>query len=328
MSKRQVAAIASLVIIVAGIGYFISRGSDMLGVDFTSGSNILVQLDKDEEIGEDALRDTMAEAGFGAATVQRSVEVGSDNQNQFMIRIPLGAAEDGSEAEAAEETTEDPADDGESLAAKTVSSRVMTALNGKYENVVQIKVDTIGPAVGEQLTRDAINAVVFALLFIVLYLWFRFEWKFAFGAVAALVHDVLVVLGILAVAQRELSIPVIAALLTIIGYSLNDTIVVFDRVREDLALNKKRGLNFLDTLNVSINRTLSRTLLTSLTTLFVVVVLYLFGGSAINDFALALIAGVLVGTYSSIFVATPTVYILNRWAEQRKARKAEVEAKK
>jgi SecD/SecF fusion protein len=343
MSKRQMAAIVSLVVIAIGLGTFAMRGKDMLGVDFTSGTNILVALDKEREIGEESIRDAITDAGIGAVSVQRSVEVDSDNNNQFTISIPLGAVDEDETApeeqitsdESAEGTPSESAEENavetaaaSSAAAKTVSSKVNAALQSVFTTVDVMKVDTIGPAVGAQLQRDAINAIFFALLFIVFYLWFRFEWKFAVGAVVALVHDVLVVLGVLALTQRELSIPVIAALLTIIGYSLNDTIVVFDRVREDLALNKKRGLNFLNTLNASINRTLSRTLLTSLTTLFVVVVLYFFGGSAINDFALALIAGVIVGTYSSIFVATPSVFFLNQWVEKRRAAKHEAEANK
>jgi preprotein translocase SecF subunit len=193
-------------------------------------------------------------------------------------------------------------------------------ISGSLDEQVEIlQSESVGPAVGEKLRRDAVNAIFFALFFIILYLWFRFEWKYAVGAVVALVHDVLIVIGVLALFQREISIPTVAALLTIIGYSLNDTIVVFDRVREDLALNKSRGMNFTDMLNTSLNRTLSRTLLTSMTTLFVVIVLFVFGGPAINDFALALIAGVIVGTYSSLFVATPVVYMLQNFVERREA---------
>jgi len=330
MGKRRMAAIGSAAVIVVGIGVFGMRGADMLGVDFISGSNILVALDKDQKIGEDDIRSAMSDSGFGTAMVQRSVEVDAENDNQFMIRIPLdekeAAAETTPVATVEDEAAETAVADGGTQPVVTVSSKVEDALNSAFTSVEVLKVDTIGPAVGAQLQRDAFNAVFFALFFIVMYLWFRFEWKFAVGAVVALVHDVLIVLGVLAVFQRELSIPVIAALLTIIGYSLNDTIVVFDRVREDLALNKKRGMNFLDTLNVSINRTLSRTLLTSITTLVVVVVLFVFGGKAINDFALALIAGILVGTYSSIFVATPSVFFLNQWVEKRKSAQLEAEA--
>ena len=179
------------------------------------------------------------------------------------------------------------------------------------DKVEILDAQTVGPAVGNQLRRDAGFAIFFALLFIIVYLWGRFELKYAIGASVALIHDVIIVVGIMSIAGRQISIPVVAALLTIIGYSLNDTIVVFDRVREDLGLNKSRGLNFIEMVNLSLNRTLSRTLLTSVTTFFVVAVLYWFGGPAINDFAFALIIGVVVGTYSSIFVATPTVSLLH-----------------
>jgi preprotein translocase SecF subunit len=162
------------------------------------------------------------------------------------------------------------------------------------------------------LRNDAFAAVSAAILFILVYLWFRFEFRFAVGAVIALIHDVLITLGMFAVTGRQIDMPVVAAILTIIGYSLNDTIVVFDRIREDMQLYRGKGFKLREIMNMSINQTLGRTLLTSLTTLFVVVVLYLFGGVAINDFAFALIVGICVGTYSSIFIATPTVHLWQR----------------
>jgi preprotein translocase SecF subunit len=174
------------------------------------------------------------------------------------------------------------------------------------------RVETVGPAVGRQLRYDAIRAIIYALIFIIAYVAFRFEVKFAFGAVAALIHDVLITLGIFALLGRQISLPVVAALLTIIGYSLNDTIVVYDRIREDLRLYRGRGLSLLEVMDLSINQTLSRTILTSGTTLLVVLVLFIFGGEVINDFALALLVGIIVGTYSSIYVASPAVYYLGR----------------
>ncbi|MCH8203738.1 MAG: protein translocase subunit SecF, partial [Candidatus Hydrogenedentes bacterium] len=240
-------------------------------------------------------------------TVQEYQEADAEHPNSFVIRVGETGQEEGATNE-------------------SVSTRIQRALLPLTMNpsssdlgaeVELLRVETVGPAVGAQLQRDAINAIIFALVFIVLYLWFRFEWKFAFAAVVALVHDVLIVVGIISLVGREITIPMVAALLTIIGYSLNDTIVVFDRIREDIALNKARDLSFMESLNVSINRTLSRTILTSITTLFVVVVLFIFGGSAINDFAFALIAGIIVGTYSSIFVATPVVYAWQQWRERR-----------
>ncbi len=181
---------------------------------------------------------------------------------------------------------------------------------GTVEEGIEVETITkVGPAVGEQLRWDALRAITYSLIFIFLYIAFRFEARFSLGAVAALAHDVLFTVGMLAVFGREISMPVVAAVLTIIGYSLNDTIVVFDRIREDMKAYRGKGYSLLEVMNLSINETLSRTILTSLTTLFVVVVLFIFGGGEINDFAFALIIGVLVGTYSSIFVASPVVWL-------------------
>jgi len=170
--------------------------------------------------------------------------------------------------------------------------------------------DEVGPQVGAELKTRALWSIVFALLGIIIYISWRFELGFAIGAIVALAHDVLVTVGIYTLCGRQLSLPIVAALLTIVGYSVNDTIVVFDRIREDLRL--VRDKSFKDICNLSINQTLSRTLLTSFTTLITVVMLLVFGGGAINDFALALFIGVLVGTYSSIFVATPVVLLWHR----------------
>ena len=206
---------------------------------------------------------------------------------------------------------------GGDTAMTTVAGRIQQALapfsaSGAAQDVRVLDEQTVGPAVGQQLAFDALKAIFWALVFIVVYLTLRFELKFAAGAVVALTHDVLVTVGVFALLGRQLTMPVVAALLTIIGYSLNDTIVVFDRIRENLATHRGKGYKFVDILNMAINDTLSRTLLTSLTTLFVVVVLYTFGGDAINDFALALILGVIVGTYSSVFIASPVVYLWQR----------------
>ncbi|MFP6581347.1 MAG: protein translocase subunit SecD [Candidatus Hydrogenedentota bacterium] len=326
LGRRRIAAMVSIAVILVGVVIFASRGKDNFGVDFTNGTSIRVSIKSDEPIGVNAVRTALNEADFISPIVQESRDADSAEGNRFLIRI--GDQSEVPEAEAPVEdgeTAEVVTETGKATAGSSVSDAVQVALaalstvssNDINEKVEVLRSETVGPAVGAQLRRDAFNAIFFALFFIILYLWFRFEWKFAVGAVVALVHDVLIVIGILALFQREISIPVVAALLTIIGYSLNDTIVVFDRVREDLALNKSRGMNFVDMLNTSVNRTLSRTLLTSLTTLFVVIILFIFGGPEINDFALALIAGVLVGTYSSLFVATPVVNYLRAWSEKR-----------
>ena len=168
----------------------------------------------------------------------------------------------------------------------------------------------MGSQVGSELKSRGLKAIIFALLGIIIYISLRFEFAFAIGAIAALTHDVLITVGIFCLLGNELSMPIIAALLTIVGYSVNDTIVVFDRIREDLQMNK--GQSYKDVANLAINRTLSRTVLTSLTTLLTVIMLLVFGGGAVQDFALALFIGILVGTYSSIFVATPVMLLWHK----------------
>lgn len=345
MGRRRAAALASLVCIAAGIGYFSYRGSENFGVDFTNGTNLMLTVNSDKSVGVNDVRQALTEAGFTFPVVQSAADSAQDiDSNRFLIRIgdtihhdfiadgaqnPASAdtVEEGAEVVevAPVENADGAADSGESeKVVPTVAEDVQSALAHLStvtdgEKVTILRAETVGPAVGDQLRRDAVNAIFFSLLFIMLYLIARFDWKFSVAAAVALLHDVLIVIAVLAVMQREISIPVIAALLTIIGYSLNDTIIVFDRVREDLALSKSRGASFLELLNESLNRTLSRTLLTSMTTLFVVIVLYFFGGDEINDFALALFAGIIVGTYSSIFVASPVVNYLRAWAEKRAA---------
>jgi SecD/SecF fusion protein len=200
----------------------------------------------------------------------------------------------------------------------TVADRIQQALapltsSGNPTDVIIEDEQTVGPAVGKQLRWDAVKALFWSFVFIIIYLWFRFELKFGVAAIIALFHDVLITLGVFAVMRRQIDMGVIAALLTIVGYSLNDTIVVFDRIREDLGVYRGKGYKYGDILNIAVNRTLSRTLLTALTTLFTVVVLFFFGGAAINNFALALIVGIVIGTYSSIFIATPIVFFWQQY---------------
>ncbi len=188
----------------------------------------------------------------------------------------------------------------------------MENLPGTFENT---KKDTVGSQIGAELQSKGIKAIIFALIGIIIYISIRFEFAFAMGAITALVHDVLITIGVYCALGFELSMPIIAALLTIVGYSVNDTIVVFDRIREDLKIEK--GKSYLEIANLSINQTLSRTVLTSFTTLLTVVMLLVFGGGAVFDFALALCIGILVGTYSSIFVATPVVLL---WHKEEKVK--------
>ena len=183
-------------------------------------------------------------------------------------------------------------------------------------NVIEMRKDTVGPKVGKELVVAAMLAILWATVFILLYIMWRFELRFGIGAVAATIHDVVVTIGIFSILDIEISIAIVAALLTIVGYSLNDTIVVFDRIRENLKTMKRQTFDYTNMINRSINETLSRTIITSGTTLLVVLVLYFFGGEVLKDFAFALICGVLIGTYSSIFVASP---ILVEFESRKKA---------
>jgi SecD/SecF fusion protein len=298
MQGRQVAAIASILFIVVGMSIFTIRGKENLGVDFTQGTNITLHLTAENDIPAHDLRAALEAADFDNPQVQTLGDETASVKNQFTIRVR-------------DITTSEELEANESLI--TVAERIKTACAPLSQKVTIEDEQTVGPAVGKQLSKDAVKAMLFALIFIVIYLTLRFELRFAVGAVVALSHDVLVTLGVFALLGKQIDMNVVAALLTIIGYSLNDTIVVYDRIREDMTLYRGKGYKFLDILDLALNSTLSRTLLTSLTTLFVVVVLFIFGGRVIQDFAFALILGVLVGTYSSIFIASPVVYAWQRF---------------
>lgn len=313
MERRTIALVCSVIVIVIGLIVFGLRGNDNFGVDFTTGTNMIVSLDAQENITDQEVRDRLTSAGFASPVVQLYEKDDADIPGtQFLIRVSeVTQSERAATGESEESAAESPVSSGEDI---TVAGRIEAALKELSTDPSQMvqRVDTVGPAVSAQLRRDALMAMFYALLFIVLYLWFRFELKFSLGAVAALIHDVLITIGIFALARRQINLPVVAAILTIIGYSLNDTIVVFDRIREDLRLYRGRGMTFAEIMNLSINQTLSRTLLTSVTTFIVTLVLLLFGGDAIFDFALALCIGVIVGTYSSIFIASPVVYFIQK----------------
>jgi SecD/SecF fusion protein len=304
MGKRRIAITASIIVTIAGVAVFAMRGDDNFGVDFRTGTNARIRVESPQPITDGTVREALVAAGFAAPTVQEFEMSDGGAPNSFLIRVG----------------------ESEQLEGDPVSTRLQKALLPLSSDPASVELDqqvellsveTVGPAVGAQLRLDAINAVLYALLFIIAYLAFRFEWKYALGAVVATGHDVLVVVGVMSVLGQQITIPVIAALLTIIGYSLNDTIVVFDRVREDLAHHRVRSLSFIESLNISINRTLSRTLLTSVTTMIVVVVMYFFGGEELKPFSLALILGIIVGTYSSIYVASPVVAAWQSWRDRR-----------
>jgi preprotein translocase subunit SecF len=278
MGKRKIAFAVSLILIVSSIATLVIQDLNY-GLDFTGGTLIEVSYPSAPEISD--VRAGLASEGMDDAVVQ-TFGVATD----IVVRIPPRDIEGESNAE--------------------ISTVVLRALQqGVDGEVVMRRVEFVGPQVGEELTEQGILAVVYALIGIFLYVMIRFQWRFSVGAVTALVHDIIVTMGILALLQVEFDLTVVAALLAVIGYSLNDTIVLFDRIRENFP--RLRKASPLDVVNASVNETLSRTLMTSITTLLVLVALFIFGGEIINAFAFTLIVGVVVGTYSSIYVASTTL---------------------
>lgn len=277
VGKRKIAFIVSLTLIVLSITILITRDLNY-GLDFTGGTLIEVSYPSAPEIS--VVRSNLADAGMSDSIVQTF-----GTPTDIVVRIP-------------------PRDIEESDAA--ISTAVLAALQQGVEGeVVMRRVEFVGPQVGDELTEQGILAVVYALIGIFLYVMMRFQWRFSVGAVASLVHDIIITMGILTLVQVEFDLTVVAALLAVIGYSLNDTIVVFDRIRENFP--KLRKANPLQVVNTSINETLSRTVMTSMTTLLVLVALFIFGGEIIHAFAFTLIIGIVVGTYSSIYVASTTL---------------------
>ncbi len=328
IGRRSHAFVLSLVLILVGLAALIYRGSNLYGIDFAGGTIIQVRLSS--PTNADNIRVGLKDIGLERSAIQR---FGGQGENVFLIRTDVSRSELGN-----------------------IGKSVKDSLEKNYgkDTVVVERVEMVGPKVGKDLRQKALLAIYYALLFIAIYISWRFEgkltsalcmagalflgvyvlraagmsipililaalaitlvccWflklKYALGAVTALIHDVMITVGTFAVANKEFDLTVVAALLTIIGYSLNDTIIVFDRIRENLRSRKRR--DFSEIVNSSINQTLSRTILTSGTTLAVVTALFILGGGVIHDFAFALIVGVVVGTYSSIFVASPVLIAL------------------
>ena len=286
MRYKDFAIGLSIVAMLASLAIFMTRGLNY-GVDFKGGSMIELQA-TGGTADVTALRGKLGDLGLGGVQIQ---EFGGPAN--VLIRIE-----------------EQP---GGEAAQQVALTKVIEAVGSGY---TQRRVEVVGPAVSSELRTTGIIAVFCGILAIVGYVWFRFEWQFAAGAVVALVHDVLVTVGIFSLFQFEFDLSTVAALLTILGYSVNDTVVVSDRIRENLRKFKKMDLNEL--LNLSINETLSRTILTGMTAIAVLVSLYIFGGEVIRNFNFAMLLGVVIGTYSSIFIAAPILGYLGvkrDWSE-------------
>ncbi len=276
MGQRKLALLFSMVLILVSIGSLATRQLNW-GLDFTGGT--LVEVHYSESANLDAIRTTLGSEGYAGAIV---VSFGSDKD--VMIRLPKGYSDQ-------------------------QGAELLATLQEAYTGNVELRrIEFVGPQVGDELREQGGLAMLLALGLVMLYIAFRFQFKFAIGAVVALVHDVIITLGFFSVLGLEFDLTVLAALLAVIGYSLNDTIVVSDRIRENF--RKIRRSDPVEVVNISLTETLGRTLVTSLTTLLVLLALAIFGGEIIHGFAVALIVGVAVGTYSSIYVAANVLLVM------------------
>ena len=277
MGKRAFAAIFSGVLIAIAIGSLFIQGLSF-GIDFTGGT--IVEVEYAETVKLDNVRSALQSANFKDATVQYF-----GTASDVMIRIPPR----------------------EGLNSANISSEIFNSLSAGQQVSLR-RVEFVGPQVGDELAEDGGLAMIYALLGILIYVALRFQMRFSVGAIVALIHDVIITIGFFSVFMLDFDLSVLAAILAVIGYSLNDTIVVFDRVRENF--HRMRRATPVEIFNTSINQTLSRTIVTGMTTLFVLVALYFLGGETLSGFALALIIGIVIGTYSSIFIASPVTLAL------------------
>ena len=285
LGRRKIGFMLSIVLILAGIISLISHGGPRVGIDFSGGVKIRAKFD---QVTKDQLKSKLTELGYPLASIQLDL-----TKKEAIISV-----------------TETNVEKGDMSVGQTIATGLLSANDSSLKVVAGgLNISEVGPSVGKDLEWAALWSILASILILLAYISFRFQFQFGVGAIVALIHDVLITLGIFSLLSIEINLPTVAAFLTIVGYSLNDTIVVFDRIRENQ--NIMKGADDLHILNKSINQSLSRTVITSLTTLAVVLVIYFFStaGEEINTFALALIIGVLIGTYSSIFVASPIVHI-------------------
>lgn len=275
------AVIISLAVIIIGIASLIWHGGPNYGIDFAGGS--LIQIKFQNEPNADKIRGAFKTIGFEGSIIQQF------GPNEVIVRT----AESGA--------------DPKGLTAKV--DEALTTAFGKAAYEIR-RIEVVGPKVGKDLTKKAILAILFSWIGILIYVGVRFEFRYALGGIVALIHDVLVTVTFLSVFGKEFDLNIVAALLTIIGYSINDTIVIFDRIRENARKNTRMSLT--EVINVSVNQTLSRTILTSLTVFIVLLVLFFFGGAVIHDFTFALLVGTVAGVYSTMFIASPIVLLFER----------------
>jgi len=283
----------SITVTILSIIFLIVRGGPNMGIDFAGGTSVQIKFHQATSI--DKIRSSLKAINLENSIIQ---QVGAQGDHEYLLRTEL--------------TTPDL----KGLQDKIEEAMAVVYSKGSFD---MRKIEMVGPKAGKDLRMKGLLALGFALLGMLIYITWRYEFRYALGGIIALVHDVIVTVAVFTIFHREFTLTVIAALLTIIGYSINDTVVVFDRIRENVKKNPKQNLG--DVINASINQTLSRTILTSFTVFIVVIALYFFGGTVINDFAFVLLIGVVFGTYSSVFIASPLVLVWETYRPSKRIRK-------
>ena len=290
VSKFPISVIVSAVLVLGSIVLFATKGLNY-GVDFRGGAEIQVKFG--DKLNLNDLRGSLKKAGFSSSSVQ---SMGDEGDNEYMIKVAAGE---------------------QNLNKVTDAITKMLATDFASLKPDIQKTDIVGPKAGEQLRISGFQAMVWALLMIMIYIALRFDYKYSPGAIVALIHDVVIIIGIFVLMEKEFSLQIVGALLAVIGYSVNDTVVVYDRVREHEEKDGTKGLRGL--INVALNETLSRTMLTSITTLIVAGIMFAMGGGVIHDFFFAIVLGVFIGTYSSLFVAAPTILFFDKFSGNKAA---------
>ena len=283
MGKRWLGFAFSIILTITSLGLFATKGLN-LGIDFTGG--ILMEIHTNETADLGKLRAVLGSQGYGEISLQNIGDIAAGKD--VMIRIQVSEKDDQS----------------------VITGKVKTLLSQQLGDKIDYrKIDFVGPTVGQELIQSGILAVLSAFACIMLYVWFRFEWQYGVGAILALVHDSIMIIGFFAITRLEFGLTAVAAILTIIGYSINDSVVIYDRIRENMRKFKK--MEVFGLLNISINETLSRTVLTASTTFLASLALLIFGGEVIRAFSAAMVFGVIIGTYSSIYISAPALIYLH-----------------
>ena len=283
MGKRWLGFAFSIILTITSLGLFATKGLN-LGIDFTGG--ILMEIHTNETADLGKLRAVLGSQGYGEISLQNIGDIAAGKD--VMIRIQVSEKDDQS----------------------VITGKVKTLLSQQLGDKIDYrKIDFVGPTVGQELIQSGILAVLSAFACIMLYVWFRFEWQYGVGAILALVHDSIMIIGFFAITRLEFGLTAVAAILTIIGYSINDSVVIYDRIRENMRKFKK--MEVFGLLNISINETISRTVLTASTTFLASLALLIFGGEVIRAFSAAMVFGVIIGTYSSIYISAPALIYLH-----------------